>query len=265
MRIGDLEVHVLADGASELPEHFYGDHEGLHGDEIGADGIMRLPICAFVVRTGGKTVLLDAGLGPVRHEFVTEHGQKIALWGGDLPARLAEIGLTPADIDFVIPTHLHADHAGWVIQDKRRYFPNATIRFGRDDWELLVEQARNPAFRDGMIAAQAEGRIEPIDGDGELLPGISAMHTPGHTPGHQSFILSSGDQRAIILGDIISCPMQIRNPEIEIIFDTDPALAVRTRERIMRELDGDTLVGGPHFPGLKFGRVLLAEGKRYWS
>ena len=51
----------------------------------------------------------------------------------------------------------------------------------------------------------------------------------------------------------------------EVVFDTDPKLAVKTRERIMRELDGDTLVGGPHFPGLRFGRVLLAEGKRYWS
>lgn len=267
MMVGDMVVHVLADGSSELSEHFYGEHHGHHGDEIGDDGIMRLPIAAFLIRTAGKTVLLDAGLGPVRYEFTTANGHRTALWGGELPGQLAALGVQPEDIDYVIPTHLHADHAGWVIQEHRRFFPNATIRFGAGDWEENVVNSKDAAFREGMMDANAAGRIVPIERDGELLPGISAMHTPGHTAGHTSFVLSSGDQRAIILGDILSCPMQLRNIEMEVIFDTDPALAVRTREKIAREIDGDPdlLVGGPHFPGLRFGRVLMAEGKRYWS
>lgn len=265
MKIGDMEVLVLADGASILPGHFYGDHGGVHVGEIDAHGQMHLPIAAFLIRTGGKTVLIDAGLGPVRHDFITDNGHRTQLWGGDLPKELAKHGVTPADIDYVIPTHLHADHDGWIIQDSRRYFPNAIIRFGAGDWEENVVGARNPVFAAGMKEAEAAGRVQFIEKDGELLPGISAMHTPGHTAGHTSFILSSGTQRAIILGDILSCPMQIRNIEMEVVFDTDPKLAVKTRERIMREIDGDMLVGGPHFPGLRFGRVLLGEGKRYWS
>lgn len=268
MKIGDLEVHVLSDGMSELPGHFYGDHGGEHGDEIGPDGMMRLPIAAFLIRTGGKTVLLDAGLGTATYDFVSAAGHRTRLWGGNLPGELAALGVRPEDIDYVMPTHLHADHAGWVIHEHQRFFPNATIRFGAGDWDENVvndEHPKHQEFRHGMLDAMREGRIEFIEKDGELLPGISAMHTPGHTAGHTSFVLSSGDQRAIILGDIISCPLQIRNIEMEVVFDTDPALAVRTRERIMRELDGDTLVGGPHFPGLRFGRVLMGQGKRYWS
>lgn len=268
MKIGDLEVHVLQDGVSEIPGHFYGDHGGDHGDEIGADGVMRLPIAAFLIRTGGKVVLIDAGLGTATYDFVTVNGDRTVLNGGELPGRLATLGVMPEDVDFVIPTHLHGDHAGWVIHEQQRFFPNATIRFGASDWdELVLDQTTPglPEFKQGMKQAMADGRIELIERDGELLPGISAMHTPGHTNGHTSLVLSSGDQRAIILGDIVSCPLQIRNIEMEVVFDTDPKLAVKTRERIMRELDGDTLVGGPHFPGLRFGRVLLAEGKRYWS
>jgi len=268
MKIGDLEVHVLRDGTSEIPGHFYGEHGGDHGDEIGADGVMRLPIAAFLIRTGGKTVLLDAGLGTAKFDFVTSDGHRTVLNGGELPGRLAALGVQPGDVDYVIPTHLHSDHSGWVIHEHRRFFPNATIRFGAGDWDEQVLNENSPGvpgFKQAMKQAMADGRIELIERDGEILPGISAMHTPGHTAGHTSFVLSSGDSRAIILGDIISCPMQIRNAEMEVVFDTDPKLAVKTRERIMRELDGDTLVGGPHFPGLRFGRVLLAQGKRYWS
>lgn len=265
MRVGDMEVLVLSDGESTVPGHFYGDHGGHHVGEIDEQDVMHLPIAAFLIRTGGKTVLIDAGLGPIKFDFVNDAGHRTTLWGGDLPRRLAEHGVRPEDIDYVLPTHLHADHAGWVIQEAKSYFPNATIRFGAGDWEENVLNARNPAFAQGMKDANDAGRVQVIERDGEVLPGISAMHTPGHTAGHTSFILSSGTQRAIILGDIISCPMQIRNIEMEVVFDTDPKLAVQTRERIMREIDGDMLVGGPHFPGLRFGRVLMGEGKRYWS
>jgi glyoxylase-like metal-dependent hydrolase (beta-lactamase superfamily II) len=264
MNIGDLRIDCLSDGEWHTPEHFFGDHGGLHGDEIGADGIMRLPVAAFLVHTGGKRILIDAGLGPNRYDVETPQGRSV-IWGGDLPARLAGVGVTPDDIDEVILTHLHPDHAGWLIQDERRFFPNATLTFGEGEWDENVVNSRNPKFREGMVAAREAGAVRLIERDGEVLPGISAMHTPGHTAGHTSFVLSSGDSRAIILGDIISCPLQILNSELEVVFDTDPQLGIQTRERILRELDGDMLVGGPHFPGLRFGRVLLAQGKRYWS
>lgn len=264
MRIGDLEVTVLCDGESIVPGDLFGAHKGHHSD-IDEHGAMHLPIAAFLIRSGGKTVLIDAGLGPVRHDFTTVEGTRVELWGGKLPEELAKHGVRPEDIDYIFPTHLHADHAGWVIQEARSYFPNAILRFGAGDWEENVVNSLNKNFGEGIKQADAAGRVQLIEKDGELLPGINAMHTPGHTAGHTSYVLSSGTQRAIILGDIISCPLQILNTEMEAIFDTDRKLGVKTRERIMRELDSDTLIGGPHFPGLRFGRLLEAEGKRYWS
>jgi hypothetical protein len=79
-------------------------------------------------------------------------------------------------------------------------------------------------------------------------------------------VLSSGTARAIILGDAISCPLQMENAELEAVADVDRQAGIATREIILRELEGsDVLVGGPHFPGLRFGRVMAAEGRRYWS
>jgi glyoxylase-like metal-dependent hydrolase (beta-lactamase superfamily II) len=266
MMVGDIEVAVLSDGESIVPGDFFGATDGHHADAVGKDGRIRLPIAAFLLRIGGKTVLLDAGMGPVHIEWTMPSGGELTLHGGGLPAALAAHAVRPEEVDYVMPTHLHADHAGWMFPEGKSYFPNAIIRFGAGDWDPWVENAPDPRFREAMKQARAAGRIQFIEKDGEVLPGLSAMQTPGHSPGHVSYIISSGRQRAIVLGDAISCPLQLQNPEHQLIVDADPQLAIRTREAIFRELDGsaDTMVGGPHFPDLRFGRVLMGEGRRYW-
>jgi glyoxylase-like metal-dependent hydrolase (beta-lactamase superfamily II) len=89
------------------------------------------------------------------------------------------------------------------------------------------------------------------------VPGITAVATPGHTPGHISFVVSSGTARAIILGDMIHCPVEIGESELDFVFDVDPKLSRETKARIERELARpDTVMVGPHFPNLVFGRVL---------
>lgn len=266
MRIGDIDITVLCDGESTVPGHFFGPTDGHHADMVDEHGRITLPIAAFLLRIGGKNVLLDAGMGPTSVEYTAPNGDHLTLCGGALPRLLAEQGLRPEDIDYVMPTHLHGDHAGWLFPEGRDFFPNAVIRFGEGDWAPWVEGAYDPRFRQGMIDAQASGRVRFIEGDGELLPGLSAMATPGHSPGHISYVISSGTERAIMLGDAISCPLQLQNPEYELIVDADADLAIRTRERIFRELDGtNTLIGGPHFPELRLGRMLIGEGRRYWS
>jgi glyoxylase-like metal-dependent hydrolase (beta-lactamase superfamily II) len=89
------------------------------------------------------------------------------------------------------------------------------------------------------------------------VPGITAVATPGHTPGHLSFVVSSGTARAVILGDMIHCPVEIGQSELDFVFDVDPKLNRETKARIERELaQPDTVTVGPHFPNLVFGRVL---------
>ncbi len=266
MQVGDIELTVLYDGKSVVPGHFFGPTDGPHADLVDEYGTITLPIAAFLLRIGGKNVLLDAGMGPASFTWNVPNGDRLELSGGALPASLAREGLNPEDIDYVIPTHLHGDHVGWLFPDGKDFFPNATIRFGEGDWEPWVENAPNPHFREGMKKARDSGRITFIEGDGELLPGLTALATPGHSPGHMCYVISSGTDRAIMLGDAISCPLQLQNPEFEIAADADPKLAIRTRDRIFREIEGtNTMVGGPHFPELRLGRVLMGEGRRYWS
>lgn len=261
MRVGDLEVLALSDGVYKMEQGFYvGLDFARHQDLLAADGRVHIPVGCFLVRGAGSTVLIDAGVGRV------EPGP----WGhgGELPAQLRRAGVAPAEVDTVVCTHLHIDHIGWLVDAGAPFFPNATIRYGAGDWQPFVaERDAGDRGRQIMESLAAAGRLEPIDGDmAPIAPGVTARHTPGHTPGHYGLVLSSGDDRAYVLGDAVECPLQLSEPDFHAMSDVDPALAARTRERLWRELEGTAaLVTGAHFPGLAFGRVVTASGRRYFA
>jgi len=253
MRIGDVELVPLNDGVCRMDADFYVDMDwSAHADLLNAAGQIEIPIGCFLLRTADRVVLLDAGMGPVTLDW----GQ-----GGLLPSALAAAGVTPGEIDTVVCTHLHVDHIGWLVQDGQPFFPNATVRFGIGDAEHFAEDGRV-----GDITDALGGRVELIDGDNVgLAPGLTALHTPGHTPGHYGLVVSSGEERAVLLGDAVECPLQLDEPDFYAMSDVDPALAKRTREALWRELEGTpALVGAAHFPGLEFGRVLRGRGKRWF-
>jgi len=261
MRIGDLELLPLSDGTAKLPPAFY---VGLdleieaHAALFDPDGTVHIPIGCYLVRHGDRTILLDAGLGPVSISWAE---------GGRLPAALADVGVRPDHIDTVVCTHLHLDHVGWVVQEGRPFFPNATVVFGEADWGGFVDaDSANDVTRAAMHVLRDADRLRPISGDMvEIAPGITARHTPGHTLGSYSLVLSSGDDRAFLLGDAVECPLQLEEPDLSVISDVDPALAARTRELLWRELEGtDTVLGAAHFPGLEMGRVLTGAAGRRW-
>lgn len=249
MKIGDVELLPLNDGTIRLPPAFYvGLDWSTHADLLSPDGFIEIPIGCFLLRSGDRVVLLDAGMGTRTTEWGT---------GGELPAALAHHGVSPDDIDTVVCTHLHIDHIGWLP-----LFAEATVRFGRGDLDHFAGD-ENVAAILGAVA----GRVDLIDGDDvALAPGLTARHTPGHTPGHYGLVVSSGAERAVLLGDAVECPLQLEETDFYAFSDVDPALAARTREAVWRELEGtDTLMTAAHFPGLEFGRVLRGEGKRYFA
>lgn len=260
MNIGDLDLIPLNDGLCKLPQQFYvGLDFSTHQDLVADDGLVHIPIGCFVVRSGDTTVLIDAGLGDVDVAWAR---------GGDLPAALRSEGIAPEDIDIVVCSHLHVDHIGWLAVDGAPYFENAIVRYGAADWQQFVtEAAEDSRSRQIMEALAAADRLEPLDGDMvAIASGLTARHTPGHTLGHYGLVLSSGESRAVILGDAVECPLQLEEPDFYALSDVDPALAARTRETLWRELEGtDTLMSAAHFPGLEFGRVLAGTGKRYFA
>jgi len=265
-QVGDLEVIAIADGKVTFPPTGYfagttAEQWEPHARWLDHEGNLAFPFGCFLVRSGGRLVLIDTGLGPISSG--TWHG-------GELLGELALAGVKPEHVDVVFITHLHADHCGSaalsVDGQMRITFPNATYRWtSAEQTHWSGELPKGSVARRDIFAAVAP-KFEAADGGTSLAPGVDVYAMPGHTPGHAGVVLSSGDARAFILGDGISCPVQLEEPEWSGLGDVDPKLARRSQEALMREVEGTgALVGTSHFPGLTFGRVMTGEGKRYWQ
>jgi glyoxylase-like metal-dependent hydrolase (beta-lactamase superfamily II) len=272
-KIGDLDVLVVSDGIGRAPGtmYFQGTTQEQwepHKRWLDHEGNVEFPFSCFLVSSGGRTVLIDTGLGPINMMGFT---------GGSLLSDLAASGVKPEEIDTVFITHLHVDHCGTVAhvegENARPAFPNATYVWTAEEqahWtggvldSAFVTPAQK-AYMKGMFAAM-DGRFKPAADGQAIAPGVSVIACPGHTPGHAGIVLSSGTERAFILGDAISCPVQLTETEWSGLGDMDPKLARQSQEVVTREAEATgALLTAAHFPGLTFGRVLMGEGKRYWQ
>ncbi len=261
MQIGDLRIEPVFDGIMKAkPSKFAGTTDAMwaqHRRFLDPDGLVELALGGFLVRApGDKVVLVDTGIGPGSG---TSAGGN-AYWGGDLLKNLQAKGVRPEDVTDVVFTHLHFDHVGWASREGSKVFPNATYRCDERDWEHFLENERVHGILEPCI-----DRLQTWDGSGPLLSGVDTMAAPGHTPGSTIVVLSSGTKRALLLGDVVHCPVELLDDEWSGLGDVDPELAKRTRNALAREIEGkDVPVAAAHFPGLVFGRLLAAEGKRNW-
>jgi glyoxylase-like metal-dependent hydrolase (beta-lactamase superfamily II) len=270
VQVGSIVISAISDGTFIARPSYFGDDATAdgHHDLFDRRGQAWLPIGCFLVRSGARCVLVDAGMGPTQTSGGDDDPSRLV--GGQLHVGLRALGIERDDITDVVCTHLHPDHVGWLFDlESRPGFPHATIWFGAEDWQHFIEP-RDPLVQDhihqGFRLHAGDARLRPIDRDTSVAPGITAIRTPGHTPGHLCVVVASDGQRALLLGDAITCPVQLDESTWHSIGDVDPDLANRTRERLWRELEGDDVTGtGAHFPELKFGRVLNGSGKRWWT
>ena len=164
----------------------------------------------------------------------------------------------------VLLTHLHLDHIGWISRRGATTFPRASVRCHSADWHWFAEGDRADPIVARKLAPVIE-RLELFDNDCALAPGVSVRHAPGHTPGSTIVVLSSGAERALLLGDVAHCPLELTEDDWEGVFDVDPRGARATRERVARELEGGvTAAVGAHFDGLRFGRLMKVGDGRTW-
>jgi glyoxylase-like metal-dependent hydrolase (beta-lactamase superfamily II) len=268
--IGDIRLTYLPDGETRLnPTAFFpaSTEEGwrLHPEWLDGDGQLLCSLGGLLVETGDRRVLVDTGFGP-RHADFPGFGP---FDGGRLLQSLGEHGFDPGQVDTVLFTHLHLDHV------------NASVRREGDEWALAFPNARflvrdaewaNWAGKNdptGMYAeteAAIKDRVDLLDADTNVAPGVSIVSTPGHTPGHTSVVIASGTARAIVLGDVLHCPVQLEEEEWGCVFDVDPALARATREKLLAELEGSgTVAAGGHFSDFTFGSCMRGEGRRTWT
>ncbi len=277
MSVGDVSIVALTDMncayPTPLPElwpnvpyHEWETFRELYPDTFEGDR-MRLEIGCYLVRSSGKTILIDTGYGPGPIEYIG--GLR-----GQLMADLASNMVSPEEVDMVFLSHLHLDHVGWNTEERdgRRVptFPNARYVVHEDDLAHFrkpeVQAAGRFPYIDSLVEPLDElGALDTLSGDSDLTPEVRALHTPGHTPGHMSVMVSSGGRRALIQGDVLIHPAQITEPSWTPLFDGDAETAEATRRAMLDRLEasGDTVVSC-HFTKPGFGRIVSAEGRRYW-
>lgn len=227
-----------------------------HQQFLTDDGRIELSLGGFLVRSGDRVVLVDAGAGRIDNE--NYHG-------GRLLESLSALGVGVDDVTDVVFTHLHFDHVGWATQQGAVVFPRATYRCHAADWEHFVSGPNAEVGSVRKLSPVAD-RLEPFGDDAPVAPGITVRHAPGHTPGSAIVVVADAEQRALLLGDVVHCPVELMEDDWEAIVDVDPALARRTREALAKELEGtDVPVAAAHFPGLRFGRLLSGTGRRHWT
>lgn len=259
-RIGGFEATVVSDGplalpplTTVLPDAPRAELQALLAARREPADRWTGPQNALVVNTGRHLVLFDTGMGDRSRVFGPHSGQ--------LLANLRAAGIDPATIDVVAITHAHIDHC-WALVDAadRLNFPNARVAIAMNDYEFFTRESllNDANARDFVLYTRTNllpvrDRLIPMRDGAEVVPGVTAMATPGHTAGHHSYVIESEGRRVVNLGDVVHHHVLLRNPEWHNIFDSDRAGGAATRRRVLTDLAGSgaqAVVYHMPFPGL---------------
>jgi glyoxylase-like metal-dependent hydrolase (beta-lactamase superfamily II) len=265
-RVGDIVVTALSDGYYDTPLSLLRNISAEEASSMLAAAFRpaapRVSINAYLIYSAGRLALVETGAG-------NSMGPTL----GQLPKNLARAGVDPSKIDTVLLTHMHPDHSnGLSAPDGRPCFPNA---------ELLIHESDVAHWQDDaeMARATERQRIRYFEGArlqlsrcrqnlrtfraGEVFPGVTAVPTPGHTPGHTAFLVSSGAESLLISGDIVNRPdLQFSRPEVGMEFDSDLEAARAGRIRLFDMLVAEKLLFTGihlHFPG--FAHLVRRAGE----
>jgi glyoxylase-like metal-dependent hydrolase (beta-lactamase superfamily II) len=274
LTVGNVEIVALLDTVMDfpfaaffpnVPAEAFEPYRQAYGGSWAPDGRFRTNAQCYAVRSEGRTVLVDTGVGPGPLDFLG--GAR-----GKLRADMRSKGVQPDEIETVVLTHLHPDHVGWNLtsgETRKPTFPNARYLVPQADWDLFTKpemQSQAPHVKYSVMPLQDLGVMDLVSGERAVTSELTTLPTPGHTPGHTSIVVSSAGERAMITGDVAHHPAQAQETDWNSGFDGDPDLAKKTRREVMERLEreGSTAVVC-HFPAPGFGRFVRLEGKRMWQ
>ena len=268
-KVGGFECTSINDGARSfpLPDKFVTNvpkEQALAAAQAAymPAGMVTVPFNPQLINTGAKLVLIDTGngaaaLGPTKGAV------------GRTLQNLAAAGVDPRAIDAVVISHLHPDHTNGIrAADGTLAFPNAEIMVPAKDWEFWMsednaakaqsnEMMKNYFANVRKVYAGIESKVTRYDWDKEIIAGITTVATPGHTPGHTSFVVASGSDKVLLQSDVTNIPeFFLRNPDWHVAYDVDPDMAQKTRHKFydMAAAEKATVVGF-HFAFPSIGHV----------
>ncbi|MFN8637558.1 MAG: MBL fold metallo-hydrolase [Chloroflexota bacterium] len=267
LQVGSITIISLSDGSAvQQPSAIWpkvpAEAWAPLGEYMNPDGTLTFNYGSYLIHEHDVWTLVDTG-----------YGNRPDSAGGGLLPELARAEVSPDQIARVLITHMHGDHIGGNTVDLDGKpvptFKNARYVVQRADWSFFQQPDVKP---DRPVVAlcgdpiEAAGLLDLIDGAQSITAGISTVPTPGHTPGHQSILVSSGSEKVLILGDASHSPVQLLHPDWSPPYDTDPVLSAQTRAALFERIEQEGLrVAAGHYPYPGFGGIVQVEGKRRWQ
>ncbi len=273
-QIGDVKITriIETEGAwpgtwllpNATPENMKKEASWLFPVFTDENGKLRMSIHALVIESQGKRIIVDTCIG-------NDKVRSNPAWSKlKLPFLddLKKAGYQRENIDNVVCTHLHVDHVGWntMLQDGKWVptFPNARYIVGGTEWDYWSrsedKDSRDPV-EDSVRPVVESGHAQLVDSNHRITGEVWLEPTPGHTPGHHSVRISSQGQDAVITGDLIHHPVQFQYPEWDDSFDSDLAMAKKTRRAFAEKYaDSNVIVFGTHFATPSCGKIVSSGG-----
>ncbi|CAJ0807520.1 MBL fold metallo-hydrolase [Ralstonia flaminis] len=271
MALGDEVVTALYDGYIDLPAKTL---VGMSAQSVqsllarmfvSSTPGMQTAVNGYLIDTGSQRILVDTGSG-------TCFGPTM----GSLAGNVRASGYQPEQIDVVLLTHLHPDHAcGLLTPQGQQAFPNAQVYVAASEADFWLSETiaaskpkdMQPFFkmaRDSVAPYAAAGKLKQFKPGDAVLPGVRSVVASGHTPGHSGYLFASKGKSLLVWGDIVhSHAVQFQHPEVAFEYDVDQKQAVVSRRKLFGEAAQDKLwVAGAHLPFPGLGHV-RRDGKAF--
>jgi glyoxylase-like metal-dependent hydrolase (beta-lactamase superfamily II) len=275
INIGDIRIHLINDanilvdagGAFGLVPRVLWRRVVEPVEEV----LVPNTVTCLLVQVDGKNIVVDTGYGHKSDKLLERH-IRLDRAHGDLIEGLARLGVQPADVDLVIDTHLHGDHAGGntYLDDEgsiQPAFPNAEYIVQRREYDDAMrpnERTRATYMLENYAPLVESGRMRLLDGDEDILPGVRCVVTPGHTPGHMSVVFERDGKHAAFVCDMATMAVHFEKLGWMTAYDVEPLITLETK-RLWQQwaLDHDALLIFPHDPERHVCRLTETEdGKR---
>ncbi|UJW77160.1 MBL fold metallo-hydrolase [Rhizobium sp. SL42] len=268
IRIGRFTVTALTDGYADMPYDYFPGRSPAEVEKSATAQFsartsgVRFLFNQYLIDDGQRRILIDAGAaGSI--------GQT-----GQLPQALAMLGITPDQIDAVIVTHMHQDHMGGLILGGKNNYPQAELYIDRRDVKHWTDPAKRngaPDFLQTSFAMAEEvvrlyPRLQAIDGEREIVPGISIVDLTGHTPGQIGVRVEDGGKSLIMVSDMIFPVVHPGATDVFFLFEQDPAAAKAMRDKFFpRAASEGALIAATHMPFPGLGRIVADRGEMRWQ